>query len=374
MMDAKAAGIIFPNLHDENLPELVAKRTMASLPICGRYRMIDFCLSSMARTGMQNVSVIAARNYQSLMDHLGAGREWDLSRKRGGLAIFPPYGREGDGNYGGRLESVYSVLSHLEGLKEELVVLSDCDIAFNMDYKDLLAAHLSSGADVTVVYEKREVEPGMQRDNVVFAFNDEGYVNSIRVNEYKKGQRNVGMNVFVMGREYLISIVREGMVKGHLRLVTDFLAPHLKQVKIFGYEFTGYRARIYDMQSYFYESMRMLDAKSLHGLFPEDLPVYTKVRDEAPVRYSIGSQCIDSMVADGCIVQGEVENCMLFRGVRVGKGAKLKNCVVMQGSHIEEGAVMENVVTDKNVTVCAGQTLRGAARFPVFIAKGCIVT
>lgn len=373
MTNAKAAGVIFPNLHDEVLPELVCRRTMASLPFAGRYRMIDFCLSGMANAGITNISVVAAKNYQSLMDHLGAGREWDLSRKRGGLVIFPPFGREGNGSYNGRIESLSSVLTHLEGLTEQLVVLSDCDIAFNMDYKALLAAHQACGADVTAVYQRCEVPEGL-RDNAAFTFDDEGFAKSIRINEYKKGLRNLSMNVYVMGRQFLIDMVRESMVRGNTHLVKDYLAPSLRTVKVFGYEFDGYSARIYNMQSYFAESLRLLSAQSLQQLFPQDRPISTKVRDEAPVRYAIGAKCTGSMLADGCIIEGEVENCVLFRGVRVGKGARLKNCVIMQGSQIEEDVVLENVITDKNVKVCAGQTLRGAASFPVFIAKGCTVT
>lgn len=374
MTNARAAGIIFPNLHDENLPELVMHRTMASVPFAGRYRMIDFCLSGMANAGMQNVAIITKKNYQSLMDHLGNGREWDLSRKRGGLIIFPPFARDGRETYSGIIEGVASVLDHLEGLQEELVVLSDCDIAFNLNYKDLIAKHRASGADISVVYERSELCEGMQKDNITFEFDDKGFATDIRMNEYKKGVHNFCMNVFITSRKYLINIVRESMVRGKTHFVQDFLANSLKVIKLYGYEFTGYRGRIFDMQSYFKESLRLLDFKNLSGLFPEDQPVYTKVRDEAPVRYAIGSKCIGSLVADGCIIEGQVENCVLFRGVRVGKGASLKNCIVMQGSEIESDVVMENVITDKNVCVRAGQMLHGAASFPVFIAKGCTVT
>lgn len=373
MIERKAAGIIFPNIHDDNLPDLVGYRTMGSLPFCGRYRMIDFCLSGMANAGMENIAVIAKRNYQSLMDHLGNGREWDLSRKRGGLVIFPPYGRENDGNYSGRIEAVASVLQHIEGLDEELVVMSDCDVAFNLNFKDLIAKHQASRADVTVVYEKSPMEEGLKKDNYAFGFNEKGFATEIRVNEYKDGQHNFCMNVFVINRKYLIGLVREAMVKNATRFVQDFLAPNIGNIKIFGYEFKGYRARIYDMPSYFKESLRVLSVQNVCSLFPPEQPIYTKIRDEAPVRYAIGARCVSSMVADGCIVEGDVENCVLFRGVRVGKGAKLKNCIIMQGSEIEEDVILENVITDKNVCISAGQNMRGAAQFPVFIAKGCTV-
>ncbi len=370
MISASALGIIYPNLHDHTLPGRVPRRTIASTPFAGRYRLIDFYLSGMSRAGMQNIGVVARKNYQSLMDHLGKGREWDLSRKLGGLVIFPPYGRDGIDVYKGRIEALASVMDYLERLKEELVVMCDCDVAFNMDYTHLIASHRASGADVTVVYEKGQLLDGMQRDNVALCLDDTGRVTEMRINEYKKGAQNLGLNVYVVGRAFLIALVREAMVRGDKRFEEDVLSRSLAVMKVHGYEFTGYSARIYDMRSYFRESLRLLEPGSLDGLFPPDMPVYTKVRDEAPVRYAIGAHVVESLVADGCIIEGEVERCVLFRGVRVGKGARLKNCVVMQGSVISEGVTMENVVTDKDVHVGADQRLRGAANFPVYIAKG----
>lgn len=369
MSDTSAMGIIFPNLHDANVPELTGKRTMASLPFGGRYRMIDFCLSGMANAGMRNIGVVARQNYQSLMDHLGNGSEWDLSRKRGGLVIYPPYGR-GDSVYKGRIEALASVMLYLTHRTENLVIMSDCDIASNINYKDLIRSHIDTGADVTVVYKKGEITEGMQRDNVVYNMDDENRVTEIRINDYKKGTQNISMNVYVIGREFLISLVKDAMVRGDLDFERDLLARNLKILKIKGYEADCYCARIYDMQSYFEENLRLLNPANIDSLFPSQRPVYTKVRDEAPVRYTIGSNVTNCMVADGCIIEGELENCMLFRGVRVGKGAKLSNCIILQGSVIEADVQMENVVTDKDVTVCAGQKLRGSQTFPLFISKG----
>ena len=374
MISASTMGIIFPNIHDDSLPELVQHRAMASTPFAGRYRMIDFCLSGMANAGIQNIGVIVRKNYQSLMDHLGNGREWDLTRKRGGLVMFPPFARDGGETYRGRIQALASVFDYMDARTEDLVVMSDSNIAFNMDYKELLRHHTSTGADVTVVYEQAEICEGMQRDNIAFSFDDNGLVCDIRVNDYKKGMQNLSMFVFVIGRKHLMDVVRESIVRGENKFVQDFLAHNLSTLKVCGYEFKGYRARIYNMQSYFSESMRLLDANNLAGLFPEDFPVYTKVRDEAPVRYAIGCKVSNTLAADGCIIEGEVENCVLFRGVRVGKGAKLKNCIIMQGTQIEPEAILENVITDKNVVVGSGQYLRGAASFPVFIAKGFSVT
>lgn len=369
MTPSSAMGIIFPNMHDDNIPELVGHRTMASVPFAGRYRMIDFCLSGMASAGMRDIGVIVTQNYQSLMDHLGSGREWDLSSKRGGLVIFPPFGRDSSNTFDGRIEMLASVLDYLQSRTENLLVMSDCDIACNVDYRALINHHLKSGADLTAVYEKGAIEDGMRKDNYTYNISNEGFITDIRINDYRKGTQNLAMNVYVVGRELMISIVHEAMVRGEHHFVRDILSRNLKVYKVSAYEYTGYCARIFDMRSYYHESLRLLEKGNVEKLFPEENPIYTKVRDEAPVRYAIGSKVTKCLVADGCIIEGEAENCLLFRGVRVGKGAKLKNCVIMQGNEIGPGAVLENVVTDKNVVVGAGQSLHGATSFPVFVGK-----
>ena len=373
MINARAMGIIFPNLHDENVPELVGARALASIPFAGRYRMIDFCLSGMTMAGIQNIGVVVKKNYQSLMDHLGTGREWDLSTKRGGLVLFPPYSRDGVETYSGRIEGLASILDYLGSRREELVVMCDCDMAYSLNFTALLAEHRTSGADVTLLYRTAPLAEGLEKDNMCLSFDADGFVDEIRINEYKKGVQNLSMNVYVIGREYLVNVVREATVRGDKRFASDFLARNLKVAKVRGYEYKGYCAHVYNMQSYFKENIRLLDNENLQALFPTEWPVYTKVRDEAPVRYAIGCDVANSIVADGCIIEGDVENCVLFRGVRVGKGARLRNCVVMQGSVIEPGVSMENVVADKNVRVCTGQKLSGAASFPVYLAKGCTV-
>lgn len=374
MISTNVMGIIFPNAHDQNIPEIVGHRTMASVPFGGRYRMIDFCLSSMSDAGIENIGVIVRKNYQSLMDHLGNGREWDLSRKRGGLTIFPPYAREGSKVYSGRIEGLHSVMDYLLHQKEELVLMSDCDIACNIDFAPLIAEHRKSGAEVTLVYEKTTIPETMRGDNITFMLDQHSNITSLRSNDYMPGEQNLSMNICLIGRNLLIDIVKDAVVRGYTRFERDFLARNLHLLKVRGYEFTGYRSRIFDMRSYFDENMRLLNPCNLEQLFPEERPVHTKVRDGAPVRYGMNASISNCLVADGCIVEGHVENSVLFRGVHVGRGTVLKNCIIMQGSIIQNDVQMEYVVTDKNVTVCSGQNLRGAASFPVFIAKGFKVT
>ena len=364
-----ALGIIFPNAHDSLVQELVAERTMASVPFGGRYRLIDFVLSSMVNSGISNVSIVVKQNYHSLMDHLGSGREWDLTRKRGGLNLVPPYAEANVKLYRGRVEALASLVEFLEDQKEEFVIMSDSDVAFNFDFNELIAAHVASQADVTVMYQRSVIPQGLKEDNYTLKLQD-GRVTELLTNDYRPGVQNLSMNVYIIQRESLIAMIKDASIRGLLYFEKDILARNLELLNVQGFEYTGYTARIADRKSYFEENMRLLDPKNLDALFPEDKPVYTKVHDNAPTRYAMDCQVKNSMVADGCIIEGEVENCVLFRGVKVKKGAKVKNCVLMQNTVVEAGAEVEYTVTDKNVKITADKKLSGTDTFPVYVAKG----
>lgn len=369
MVNCNALGIIFPNTYDDLIPELVERRTMASVPFAGRYRMIDFCLSGMVNAGIENVTVIVKKNYHSLMDHLGNGREWDLARKRGGLNIVPPFAQNNNKMYHGRVEALHSILGYLENCKERYVVISDCNIASSLDFADLLEQHRQSGANVTMVYERTQIPASLKVDNCTFTMDESGRVNEIRMNDYRDGVQNLSMNIIVMEREELILIVRDAMVRNLVYFERDILSRSLSILNVRGYEFKGYRARIYSMASYFEENMRLLNQDHLDELFGKEAPVYTKVRDEAPARYGMDCHAANCVVADGCLIEGTVENSVLFRGVKICKGAVVKNCVLMQGTEVHKDAYMEYVVADKNVTVTQGKRVCGADTYPVFVSK-----
>ncbi len=367
--NTSALGIIFPNSYDDLVPEMVTERTMASIPFGGRYRMVDFMLSSMANCGIDNVTIVVKRNYHSLMDHLGSGREWDLTRKRGGLNMVPPYAEAGVKMYAGRIEALASVVDYLEDQREKYVVMCDANIAVNFDFNALIEAHVKSGADVTMVYQRSEIPEGAKGDNYTIKVRD-GRVTELLSNDFRPGVQNLSMNIYVMEREALIQMVRDASVRGLVYFERDLLARNLELLHVQGYEHTGYVARISDRRTYFEENMRLLDPANLDALFGQGGPIYTKVRDDAPTRYAMDCKVKNAMVADGCIIEGEVENSVLFRGVQIKKGAKVKNCVLMQDTVVEADAEVEYVVTDKNVEITAGKKLSGTDTFPVYVKKG----
>ena len=372
---AEALGIIFPNSYDSLVPELVSERLMASIPFGSRYRMCDFLISSMVHCGIDNISIIVRKNYHSLMDHLGNGREWDLSRKKGGLNIVPPFAQKQVKMFAGRIEALESIKGYLKKQTEKYVIMSDANIAVNFDFNDLLNAHIKSGADVTMVYRKQEIPKALIRQSteameLYYALGMNGdRVSKIYINPSEDGEMNFSLNIYVIERENLIRLIDEAYVHGYTYFVRDILEKQIDQLDIRGYCYDGYVAHIHDMKSYFEENMKLLEEENLDALFSGN-QIYTKIRDDNPTRYINGSKAKNVMVADGCVIEGEVENSILFRGVKIGKGAKVKNCVLMQDTIVEDGASVEYVITDKDVNISSGKLLTGNDSFQVYVSKG----
>ena len=370
----KALGLIFPNSYDNWVPELVNVRLMASIPFASRYRMVDFVLSSMANSGIDNISVIVKNNYHSLMDHLGSGREWDLVRKNGGLNIFPPFMESDSRAYVGRAGALANTLDFLRSQKEKYVVMSDSNIAVNFDFNKMIDAHIASGADITVAYNEQELPANFlyheanDRDYYYTLAINNGRVEKIFINAKDKGVQNFSMNMYVIDRELLIKLINEASLRGNEYFERDVLIPQLNKLNVQAYKYEGYLTRITGMKSYFDENMKLLDDYNVDALF-EGAPIYTKIRDDNPTRYIDGAKVKNTMAADGCVIEGEVENCVLFRGVKIAKGAVVKNCILMQDTIVESGANVEYTITDKDVVITAGKELKGNDSFPVYIPK-----
>ena len=372
--NANAIGIIFPNSYDNLVPELAGDRLMASIPFAGRYRIIDFLLSSLANCGISNIAIMVRENYHSLMDNLGSGRAWDLLRKNGGLSIFPPYAEKNMKVYSGRVEALESILPYLKSKKEKYVIMMDANIAVDFDFNAMLAEHIESGADVTVAYTEQEIpaeliRAGVHGDMYYTLKLDDGRVRRIFMNSEMCGKQNLSMNIYIMDREALIDKIHAAFVRGYSYFERDILAPRLEKYNIRGYKYDGYYARICGLKSYFDENMKLLDDENLDALFTGG-QIYTKIRDDNPTRYINGCKTKNNLVADGCVIEGDVENCVLFRGVKIAKGAKIRNSVLMQDTVVNAGARLDYVVTDKNVTIEVGQELKGTDTQPFYVAKG----
>ena len=371
-----AVGIIFSNIHDSNMPELTAGRTTASIPFCGRYRLIDFALSNMVNSGLTKVGVITKSNYQSLMDHIGSGKDWDLARRHGGLIILPPFGvQESTSLYNTRLEALKTVTGFLAKSTEEFVVLSDSDVVCTMDYTEVLQFHNNRQADITLVYYKTPAKNISGNNNIVLGLGEKGRLTDMAFDpKTEKDDEEVNMyaNVCIIRRTLLQNLIADAVAHGKKHFGADILAANINRFKIYAWEHRGYFVRISSLQSYYEESINLLKKENRNSLFGSG-GVYTKVKDSIPTTYGDGAKVNNSLIADGCCIEGEVYNSIIFRGVKVGKGTVVKNSILMQDTLIGENALINCIITDKNVVVKDRRMLSGCANHPFFIYKNSVL-
>ena len=368
-------GIIYTGERDEQLRELTAARAVAAVPICSRYRLIDFPLSAMVGSGMRNVGVIAQRNYNSLMDHMGSGREWDLHGKRSGLVILPPFlTKDNVGVYAGFLDALRSNLHYLRRSKERYVVITDTHMLFSARFDEMVEAHEASGADITLLYTK---DSSMRRNGAgrYIQVEETGRVSALEVDPAIARLPYTYMETFCVRRELLISLVDQAVSRGQYHLTRDLLMNGIYDgsLKVNGFEHKGKVWHLDSVQAYFDCSMAMLDKEVREDLFPKDRPVLTKLRDEMPSKYLNGAQVKNSLIADGCVVEGTVENSILFRGVHVEKGAVVKDSIIMQDGLIQAGAELQHCILDKQATIRENTRLLAPRSYPIVITKNMIV-
>ena len=361
-------GIIFAN--DVAIDALTQKRTMASLPFGGRYRQVDFHLSNLAAAGIQHVGIVSRSNYQSLMNHVGSGEEWGLELGEGGLEFLTPYALGNADNYRGKLENLNAVLDFLKYAEDEYVVLTDSSILTNLDVADIVRSHIASGKDLTIVTKPGVANGKKVLDLAIKAEN--GEISDIVVSYPAEEGYLASMDLFVVGREWLIAKVQELVAHDKYHMDRDLVLGQWNKGKlsINVYEYNGVALYNGSTEEYFANSMALLDKNIREGIFSAHHPIFTKVRDRVPTYYGDDCEIENCLIADGCILDGEVEDSLLFRDVIVEKGAEVENCVIMNDAVIGEGAELKYVILDKNVTITAGSKLIGTAANPIIIKRG----
>lgn len=373
MLKYDTLGIIFANMHERSVMEMTQSRSMASLPFGGRYRLVDFALSSFVHAGISQVGIVTKNNYQSLVDHIGTGRDWDLARRRG-ISILSPYSytsSEGNMAFHGRIEAIYACRDFLQHSLSEYVVLADSDHVCSPNITDIVNFHIESGADVTMVVRDPDPDPENVANSVAVRCDESGRINDIMFNRYDSSYFQ-SMNIMVVGRLKLLELVEEASAHAKTLFERDILLERLGELKVMAYRYKSYVRRITGLKSYFKISLELTDPRISSELFGSQT-IYTKVHDSPPVRYSIGCDVKNSFVADGCTIQGTIENCVLFRDVVIEKGAVVRNSVIMQNTHVCAGAELDGVVTDKDVTITEGKKLSGDADYPLYIKKRSVV-
>lgn len=365
-------GVINLSEEEDCLEELTNFRNHSSVPFGGRYRLIDFALSNMVNSGIRDIAVIPSRKYRSLMDHLGTGRDWDLDRRRGGLFIFPP-------TYNLSLKKIGDINSYFQHIdffirgNQNYVIISNGNIVSNIDYRPAFHFHLQHDADITLFYtfqrEGRVTTSSLRKlsigdgDRVIAIMEKSSFYNS----------NKLYIETLIINKSILQRLIENGIINNESSLIEDSIINNLSKLNIYGFPYHGYLANIDSVQSYYLHSMELLDRDIWNELFYKSRLIYSKVKNEPPIKYSETAKVKNSLLANGCIIEGSVENSILFRGVRVNKGATIRNSIVMQKSIIGENAIIENSILDKRVNISKGATVRGAKNKPFVVAKRCSI-
>ena len=367
-MNKKMLAILFASGNESKLNELTLHRTTASLPFAGRYRLIDFALSSLVNSGITRIGIITRSNYSSLMDHIRMGRDWDLNRKNSGIAVFPPFGLNTSRDlYKGKIEALYTVLDYLERAPEDYVCVSNCNVASNIDLEGILEEHIEKGADITMLCHKANCTTSKR---VIIEKDENGKVTDLcQVEIPSRDEKLVSLNIYVAKKDLLISWIERAYARGYVDFEKDILFREVENGKIYAKEITTYAAIVDDVKTYYNESMKVLNEAVRAELFENGRKVYTKVKDSVPTTYGDSAQVSGSLIADGCVINGTVENSILFRDVRIEEGAVVKNSIIMEHGVVMKNGQISYTITDKSVVIGAGRQISGSEDYPIVIVK-----
>ena len=366
---AKYHGIIFAYKDAPELGDLTRERTVASLPFCGRYRLIDFALSSMRNANITDVGVIMARDYQSLLDHLGSGKDWDMSRRSGGLRMLPPFGlpHAHTGNYAGTIEALNSVKSYIRDIPQQHVVLMLGSLIANIDLKEAISVYESSDVDITAICSEGKAV-GV---NHHYRVDDEGYVKEIFLYRGDEDKGLKSLEGYIIRKDALLRLMDEAEARNHYAFHRHAMLGFLGDGgKMNVYCHKGYVCAVRNIAQYYKASMDMLDAEIRHQIFPASRPVRTKIHEEVSSYFGESAVVKNSLVADNCIIEGELENCIVFSGCRIGADTRLRNSIIMRGVTIGEHAELDYIISDKYASFSDRTELKGNAKLPTVVPKG----
>ena len=362
-------GIVFSYERRNDLKELGDIRSAASLPFGGRYRAVDFVLSSLVNAGVTDVGVVLHGRYQSIIDHLGSGKDWDLSRKRGGLHILPPFNYQKEWGimpFRGKIEALAGVRSYLENIRQDYVVLMDGDLVANLPLGDVLEKHVASKADITVVCAN---DSFYIEDGTYFEKDENNKVTEVLFHlQQPRGYRS--LVTYILSKKLLLELVDECNGKGHYSWRQDVLLAKKDSLHEQCYLWSGFATQMRTVKEYYDRSMQLLDMNVRKDLFCPERPIRAKGADKASTYVGPEGSCVNSLVAEGCRVEGRVENSILFPGVVVEAGAEVCNCVLFKEAAVRKGSKLAFVIADKHVEVLENRTMVGHPNYPVVLAKG----
>ena len=371
---SSAQGIIFSSLNDKTLSRLTSDRTVAAIPFACRYRLVDFCLSSMVNANISKINIVANYNYRSLKEHIGSGKDWDLARRHDGINIISPYQTATTASaklFSTHMEALKNMKVYIDEFKEDYVVMMDSDFVLNIDIDDVIKKHEKSGANITLVTHKVDKDFTSKHSRMMVT-SVAGKITDIALSDsYNESHPELALNIFVMHTEYLRKLIEEADAY-NINSLTQLLLKNYKNSNYRVYNYSGYVACVSSFLDYYKCSMRLAsDAKARESLlFEKTRPIYTRVHNSAPAVYKSSAKVENSMLGDECRIEGTVINSVLFRGVYVAKGAVVKNSILYRGTYVGKDATLNCIVTDKDVHISDGVTLSGNDNMPFYVQKG----
>ncbi|MFI3209780.1 MAG: glucose-1-phosphate adenylyltransferase subunit GlgD [Peptostreptococcaceae bacterium] len=360
---------------DLEMNQLTNSRPIASIPVGARYRVIDFVISNIVNSKINNVGIYAKEKYRSLTDHLGSGKDWDLSRRKGGLYIFSPEDTKTRSKYPyspGDIYRFFANIDFIEKCDEEYVLITPGHLICNIDYKKVLNHHKISGNDISIVYKKIDNADESFELATTLQIENESVVD-FGINIGTNKDANISIETYVLKRETFINYIYECINKGTYKYFEDFISDNVSKMNVGCYEHKGIVKSINNIKSYFELSKSFLDREVSNELLHSDKRIFTKVKNESPTIYSDTSEVSNSFIATGCKIEGTVKNSIIFRNVHVKENAVVENAVIMQGCVISEDSIVNNVIFDKRVTLSKSKVIKGDENYPVVIEKNSVI-
>ncbi|MEG0771958.1 glucose-1-phosphate adenylyltransferase subunit GlgD, partial [Clostridium sp.] len=355
------------------IKELTNHRPIAAIPFLGRYRIIDFVLSNMVNSGILNVGVFIQEKPRPLTEHLGVGESWDLDRKKDGLFLFYPYYNSSNSLYMTEMKSFRDNMDYIENSRQKYVIISPSYMICNIDYREAVNYHKNSKADITVIHKKvQDAKNNFLRCDTL-NINEDGRVTGLATNKGDNNEKNVSMEMYIMKKEFLLKLINKASELSALYSLKDTVIYFHKEININAFEYKGYLECINSISAYFNKSLELLNMEKSKELFKENYPIHTMTKDNAPTKYGTEAKVCNSLIANGAIIEGTVENSIIFRGVKIGKGAVVKNSILMSKTQVGDGVHMENAIADKNSVISRVKNVLGIYGEPIVIEKNSIV-
>ena len=355
----RAVGIILAGGNSYRMRELSNKRAIAAMPIAGSYRSVDFALSSMSNSHIQKVAVLTQYNSRSLNEHLSSSKWWDFGRKQGGLFVFPPMQTPDNSFwYRGTADSIYQNLNWLKNCHEPYVVIASGDGVYKLDFNKVLEYHIAKKADVTIVVRDMPETEDVTRFGLV-RMDDDDRILQFEEKPMAASSHTISCGIYVIRRRQLIELIEKSGEEGRFDFVKDILIRYKDVKRICGYKMDSYWSNIATVESYYRTNMDFLRPEIRDYFFRQYPDVYSKVDDLPPAKYNPGCDVRNSLVSSGSIINGYVENSLIFKDVFVGENCVIRNSIVLNGVFLGDNVRLENCIVESRNTIRPNSTYIG---------------